>query len=41
MASSRGNGDDWVVLFNGNDGLTDPIRNTLRMDIDAAIDEFA
>jgi CubicO group peptidase (beta-lactamase class C family) len=40
-ASSRGNGYDWVVLFNGNDGLTDPIRNTLLMNIDAAIDELA
>lgn len=37
-ASSRGNGFDWAVLCNGNDGLTDASRGKFVDDINAAVD---
>jgi CubicO group peptidase (beta-lactamase class C family) len=40
-ASSRGNGFDWAVLSNGNDGLTDATRGKLLNDLNAAIDALS
>lgn len=37
-ASSRGNGFDWAVLFNGNDGLDDSIRGKFVDDVNAVVD---
>ena len=40
-ASSLGNGYDWVMLFNGNDGLNDAIRGQFRTDVDAVVGGLA
>jgi hypothetical protein len=37
-AGSRGNGFDWTVLFNSNEGLSDAIRGQFVDDINAAVD---
>jgi CubicO group peptidase (beta-lactamase class C family) len=40
-ASSRGNGFDWAVLFNCNDGLNNIIRDKFLGDINAAVDALS
>jgi len=37
-ASSRGNGYDYAVLFNGDDGFTDTIRDKFVSDVNSVID---
>ena len=40
-ASSRGNGYDWAVLFNNDDGLDDTARNNFLNAMNPAVDALA